>query len=295
MSPVSVKKVSRKERVGVDTVRLPTLTTPPDPTRKPWGLAKKTLPPILLPLIELSMPLIVTRESVTMLIRLALPPGRCMLTTCPPPTAKVENELKALDPLVVEVCTLVAPPLALTVVWVRPSGWMLLGPAVAGGPSTKPALSASSAVILLRPVPDLPRPLAISATAVQIMRASFQTRRYRRLTDEWRCMTGSFTCTGVPLLTFGDKAHAFVARRIHTLVLRHKRSIPQKDEHLTKWLVTPLTFRYVTAVEALGGRVRRSDCRRHGIICSGLTCGDNQTGTLFRWPDGWAGLKEGCP
>ncbi|EWS64580.1 hypothetical protein Y695_02176 [Hydrogenophaga sp. T4] len=190
MSPVSVKKVSRKERVGVDTVRLPTLTTPPDPTRKPWGLAKKTLPPILLPLIELSMPLIVTRESVTMLIRLALPPGRCMLTTCPPPTAKVENELKALDPLVVEVCTLVAPPLALTVVWVRPSGWMLLGPAVAGGPSTKPALSASSAVILRRPVPDLPRPLAISATAVQIMRASFQTRRYRRLTDEWRCMTG---------------------------------------------------------------------------------------------------------
>ena len=111
-----------------------------------------------------------------------------MLTTWPPPTVNDENELNALEPLVVLVRTFVTLPLPDTDVSVRPSGRIEFPPAYADGPKGITALMARIAAMRRRPVPDLPRPLAISATAVQIINASFQTRRYRRFTDEWRSM-----------------------------------------------------------------------------------------------------------
>ena len=100
------KKSSTKRWVGVVTVRLPTLTTPPAPTTKPCGLANQTLPPMRPSLMALRMPCTSVRWSRTILIRFAAEEGTIRLTVLPAPTLKALKELKALLPLIVLVLTL---------------------------------------------------------------------------------------------------------------------------------------------------------------------------------------------
>ena len=119
-------------RVGVVTVRLPTLSTPEAPTMKPWGSAKKTLPPSWPDLYAFKMPFTTTGASRTMLTRLPAPFGTYRLTVLPAPSWNTENELKALPPEIVPVrmpVTLpVTPPVMVCFVAVRPSGVMTLTP-----------------------------------------------------------------------------------------------------------------------------------------------------------------------
>ncbi len=74
--PGPTKKLLTNCWVGVETFRLPTLTTPPLPTMKPFGLANQMLPPMRPSLIAFRMPSILVRSSRTMLMRLAVPEGR---------------------------------------------------------------------------------------------------------------------------------------------------------------------------------------------------------------------------
>ena len=125
------------------------------------------------------------RASRTKLIKLTVPPGRNKLAVAPAGTLNVENELKALEPVIVAVVTLTVLPTVLTPVWVRPSITIpSAGPAIAGGVRLRPLAKARSAAMRRRPVPDFPRPLAVSATAIQIQSVSLQTRRYTRFMEE---------------------------------------------------------------------------------------------------------------
>ncbi len=79
--PESMRRMNA--RVGVDTARLPTLTTPEAPTTMPCGSANTTLPPMCPWWMALSTPSMSTGPPLTRLIRWLAASGTTRLTSCP--------------------------------------------------------------------------------------------------------------------------------------------------------------------------------------------------------------------